>query len=592
MLDELVLKPYFVDPATLPKHQFYERSVMITEHLEAHSKGKYPKDIIEIARPNETFEQKEYRKLAYTPVTKTYFSKVVSTVAKIRRAEDWSVVFPDQPGVPEDETLEKYVTENYPNFDSLQNWFFSLQLREMCDDPNGVVAVFPYPKKNPDDDSEYLRPFTFWFESEDVIDFREGEFAVLRSSERSLINIDGKPAQRGLVYYVFDKDSWAVCTQVGELKDYKFISQILSHPVGHLPCFKIGGIIEEFKNGQTLYDSFVGDCLPFWDEAIRRYSDLQVQMVLHVHSEKWEIEDTPCKTCKGSGEVMTQYMGGKSVSSRCGTCNGLGCHSPKSPFGVKTIKSANKVSTTDAISVPIPPMGYIDKPIEQTQFIHDQVYENIQSGLAAINMEFLTMEPEVNSGVAKTLDRQEMNSFFYTVAAHIVNNIFQPSIYFISKWRHGTTYVEEKITAIQPAIKTPTDYDILTEDIIIQRISTAKQAGLSAKAMAELEIEFFKKEFGDNSTQVQMLTNSLLLDPLPNLSVDEKMTVLANRGCSQEEYILSSKLSYFINRAVNENKDFLTMPYSDKQKILDKYVAEAIAKQQSLKVPIVNSNGE
>lgn len=587
MLTAEFLSKYFVEPGKLPKHQFYDRSVYITNKLEAHSKGIYPAEIIEMARPNETQEQKDYRKSAFTPVTKTYFSKVVSTVTKISRAEDWSVKFPEQTDVSEDETLEDYTCENYPSFDSLLNWFFSLQIREMCDDPNGVIAVFPYPKLDPNNDAEFLRPFTFWFESEDVIDYKEGKYAVLRSAEKTTIRRGDKLSDEGLVYYVFDIDSWVKCKQVGEKDDYRFeLEGPFPHNIGSLPCFKIGGIIEEFKEGEMLYDSFVGDCLPFWDEALRRYSDQQVQMVLHVHSEKWEIEDTPCKTCKGSGSVMTQ-MGGKNHSVTCSSCYGSGGGTARGPFNVKMIKVAQKSGPTESITVPTPPMGYIPKPIEETKFIHDQVYENIKNGLAAINMEFLMNEPELNSGIAKTLDRQEMNTFFYVIARHIVKNILDPCYYFIAKWRYGRIYSEEQIMAILPEIRVPVKFDLLNEDLLIQRVSNAKTAGLSPGFMSEMERELAKKEFGEDSIQVQMLDAISQLDPLPNKDDQSKMTVLSNKGTTLQKYILSCNIQAFINRAVAENDDFFDMTYSDKMDILNGYVQEIIDNQEQAKRPVI-----
>lgn len=589
MLTEDLLRQYFVEPGKLPKHQFYDRSVIITDKLESHSKGKFPEKIIDVVRPNETAEQKAYRRAVFTPVTKTYFSKVVSTISKIGRAEDWKIEMPDQNDVAEGETLEDYTKESYPNFDSVANWLFSLQLREMCDDPNGVVAVFPYPKKDPLNDSEYLKPFTFWFESKDVINYVEGELAVLRSNEKSLVMVGDKQAKEGLVYYIFDADSWAKCTQVGIKSDYKFISDIQPHWMESVPCFKIGGIIEEFENGQMLYDSFIGDCLPYWDEALRRHSDLQVQMVLAVHSEKWEIQDSECKTCSGNGKVKSTYMGGTGMVT-CGTCNGSGGGTSRSPFNVKMIKPEKRNGSSDGVPIQTPPMGYINKPIGETQFIHDQVNENISNGLSAINMEFLMQQPLVNSGVSKTMDRQEMNSFFYMIARHLVKNVLEPTYYYLAKWRYGLNYSEEELMAILPEITIPTDFDVLTQDAIAQRLASAKTAGVSQSLMSNLEIQYAKKEFGDDSDQVEILEIALELDPLPGKTEDEKMTILSNKGTTLEKYILSANLIAFINRAYSENEDFCELEYAEKLDVLDVFVQEIIDGNTSNIVPIVNFN--
>lgn len=589
MLTDELIRQYFVAPDKLPKHQFYDRSVTITKKLEAHSKGKFPAEIIDIARPNETAQQKRYRKDVFTPVTKTYFSKVVSTISKIGGAEDWKIEMKEQPGVADGETLKDYTSESFPNFDSIPNWFFSLQLREMCDDPNGVIAVFPYPKKDVNNDSEYLRPFPFWFESQDVINYIEGELAVLRASEKSIVMIGDKQVKEGLVYYIFDTDSWTKCTQVGSKSDYRFSYEIQPHWLGHVPCFKIGGIIEEFENGEMLYDSFIGDCLPYWDEALRRHSDLQVQMVLHVHSEKWEIEDSQCKTCTGTGKVIDTRMGAGNRKVDCGTCNGSGGGTSRSPFNVKLIKVAQKNGPNQAVSIPTPPMDYIKKPIEETQFIHDQVNENITNGLAAINMEFLGREPQINSGIAKMMDRQEMNAFFAMIARHIVKNILDPVYYFTAKWRYGLNSSEKELMAILPEINIPSEFDILTQDVIAQRLVSAKTAGVSQSLTANLEIQYAKKEFGDESDQVEILEIALQLDPLPGKTEDEKMTILSNKGTTLEKYILSSNLIAFINRAYSENEYFCDLNYSEKLDVLNGYVKEITDENSGIVVPIFNN---
>jgi hypothetical protein len=599
MLTDEIIKQYTIEPSKIIKHPFYEQSVEVAKKLKNHSKGKFPADIIDVARPNETAEQKKYRKDVFTPVTKTYFSKVVSTIGKIGRAEDWKIEIPEQDNVAEGETFKDYTCTDFPNFDSVPNWFFSLQLGEMCDDPNGVIAVMPYPKKDNESDSEKLKPFPFWFSCESVIDFREGEFAVLRSKEKSVVSDGKNNFKAGLVYYIIDSDSWAKVVQVGIKDKYTFSYEIQDHWIGSLPCFKIGGIIEEFENGEMLYDSFIGDCLPFWDEALRRYSDQQVQMVLNVHSEKWEIEDSPCKTCKGTGEVASTYLGSRG-NVKCGSCNGSGGATAKSPFNVKLIKVQQKTGVSDSTPIPTPPMGYIQKPIEETKFIHDQVKENIKSGLSAINMEFLMSEPELNSGVAKTLDRQEMNAFFYNIARHIVHNVLNPTYYYLAKWRYGLLIPEDQIKEMLPEITVPTEFDILTQDLIAQRLASAKTAGASPSLLGSIQVQWAKKEFGEDSEQVEMLEDALQLDPLPGKTDDEKMTILSNKGTTLDKYILSCNLQSFLFRAYSEYQksdkegeeevDFCDRTYSEKMDILQTYIEEIKAASQSNVVPIVDFN--
>lgn len=591
MLTPDVINKYLTEPIHQPRHEFYNRSVEIHEMLEAHSKGKYPAKVIEVVRPNETAEQKAYRKEVFTPITKTYFSKVVTTIGKISRAEDWGVDWPKEAGAMKIDSLQGYTEKDFPYFDSLINWFFTVQLREMCDDPNGVVAVFPLAKVDPKNDTELYRPFTYWFSSERVIDYKEGSLAVLLSDEKSIVKQGDIDVKEGAIYYMFDADSWTKATQIGQKNEFQFEYQIAPHNIGHLPCFKIGGIIEEFQCGEMLYDSFVGDCIPYWNEALRRYSDLQVQMALHVHSEKWEIADTPCKVCNETGTVTTM-KGATHHKTACGTCGGSGSITKRGPFNVKAIKPSQKTGISESLAMPIPPMGYILKPIEDTRFINEIKRENILEGLAAINLEFLMNEPEVNSGIAKTLDRQEMNVYFYNIAYHIVNNILRPSYYLIAKWRYGMQMSDDQIVKGLPSITVPTKFDLINAEIIAQRIALANEANLNPALKTGMEIEYAKAEFGEDCEEAKVLRTIYDMDPLPNLTVDEKMTVLSNGGCSKEEYILSSKLNYFINKAVSQFDGFLDLRYQEKEKILMGYVKDAIKKSSAGLLPMVDASGQ
>lgn len=588
MLTAELLNKYLVDPIHQPKHEFYARSIEIHEALEAHSKGKYPAKVIEVVRPNETPDQKEYRKATFTPITKTYFSKVVTTIGKISRAEDWGIDWPEEKGVLKADSFKKYTEEEYPFFDSLVNWFFTVQLREMCDDPNGVIAVFPLAKQDPKNDTELYRPFTYWFGSERVIDYKEGSLAVLLSDEKSMLKSGDKQVKEGAIYYFFDADSWTIATQIGEVGQFTFEYEVVKHNIGHVPCFKIGGIIEEFKCGEILYDSFLGDCIPYWNEALRRYSDINVQLNLHVHSEKWEIEDTPCKVCKESGEVKVMGHDGAYHPMRCSNCNGSGSTSKRSPFNVKGIKPAQKTGINDSVSIPTPPMGYIQKPIQDTEFLNTIKKENILEGLAAVNLEFLMREPGINSGIAKIYDRQEMNVFFHNIAYHIVHNILNSSFYFIGKWRYGKQLSDKEVTDALPVIPVPTKYDIISAEVIAQRLALAKDANLTPSLKTGMEIEYAKAEFGEDCMEAKVIKTISELDPLPHKNEEEKMVILSNRGTTEAKYILSSNLSAFINRAISENDKFLDLNYAEKMGVLDKYVEEITKDNKKNIIPLVD----
>lgn len=579
MLDQDIISPYIGEHGE--KHSFYERSIEIAKNLMVHSRGDIPTHLFKMFRPNEDEKYLNYRQQAFKPVTKTYYSKVVNTIKKINRAEDWKIQF------SEDSEFKKYMVDEYPYFESLENWFFSIALNQMCEDPNSVFAVFPLTKDDPEDDTEQYKPYTSIFPSENVVYFKENKLCVLLSEEKSEVIVNNRKEYSGNIYYCIDKDSFMEVSQVGEkeLNQYEYASAI-KHNCKKMPAVKSGGIIEEFSNGDCLYDSFIGDALPFWDEAINRYSDHQVNMSIHLHPREWEMLDSPCKACK-NGKVEELFEG-KVLKHECRTCQGTGMISTRSPFDVKFIKPAFTTGADGVTAVPTPPMGIVERDIASIAFLKQEFIDNIGYGLSALNMEFLMKEPEVNSGTAKSLDRQEFNTYIYTIARHVVNNLFNQIFRFHACWMYPNS---TDIVKLLPSIPVPSKFDLLSSDLVSARLESAKNSGLSATIRGALEMEYADSVFGEESTEALIIKVTNLLDPIPYKTEDEKMIILSNSGVSKDSYILSSNIAAFINRAINEDSEFLTNTYDNQIILMKKYVDEIKNIGIGNLVPMLDDNG-
>lgn len=576
MLTQEYFKQYF--KRDLPKYSLYAESVKISNDLKIHSKGKYSIPLMEVARPNEAQEYKDYRKAVFKSVTKPYYGKVVNVISKGKRAEDWSITFPKQV-TAEGESLEDYTQKNYPTFDSLENWFFSVGLNTMLEDPNAVVAIFP--KTGTTFDNEYNKPFTEIFESEYVLDFQENHHCTLLSKEKSIVRVGKDDVKEGRIIYFIDKGLVRKFEQYGQKDDFTFNETwAFEQKSGYMPAFKIGGFIESFENGQILYKSFISDALDAWDESLRRYSDHQVNMVLHLHPYEWEIADSECATCKGKGVVGHRGASGY-IESDCKACHGAGKTTTRTPFGRKLIKPAAAMGVNNNVAIPTPPAGIVERDIASIDFLKKEYKDKIKEGLSALNMEFVMDEPELNSGVAKVVDRQELNNYVGTVYRHIVENILIPSYYFIAHWRY-----EGIADDVLPVINVPSKFDLLTSDVLANRLKTAKDGKFASSILNKLEMDYAKKEFGDDSRDAKIMQVVAELDPLPNKTEDEKMVILGNGGVTKEDYILSCMLPSFIIRAINENEKFFELRYKDQHAQLMKYVKEVEGKAEALIIPI------
>lgn len=580
MLTEEFISVYLTK--NYPKHHFYQESIDLRDKIAIHAKGLYPAGLIEMARPNEAEEYKDYRKNVFVPKTKKWFSKVKKTMAKGHLAEDWGIYWPSDPGnyAPDGEKLKDYTTLNYPYFDSLENWAFSIAFPSMLEDANSAIAVMPLPKQT-DKDTEYLRPYTFYFPCENVIDFKEDQYAVLLDPEKSVVTVLGERKSEGLIFHFFDKESYIRAEQYGEKDEYIFsvsstadgkdLSPVM-HNMGYLPVIKLGGTIMEFVESNKLWDSFVADCVDDWNEAIRRYSDHQVNMVLHLHPFEWEMADTPCKVCKGTGEESYVYNN-EIGKVKCTSCGGNGHVSIKTPFGKKVIQPAITRGVNEAVNIPTPPAGIIERDIASISFLQEEYKDQIRSGLAAINLEWLMDVPLSVSGESKAMDRQEAVTFFHEVYRHFVLNVMTPLYYFVAKWRYSTVG-EDQINKMMPYINIPKKFDLVTADLVGVRLKNAIESKFNPLIVDRLNIEYAKKEFGEGSDNLKRIECIQQLDPLPNKTDDEKMTAYSSKAITLKAYILSENLPAFVERAIFENKDFLNKNYAQKMEILEKYVEE------------------
>src|SRR5690606_24833657 len=379
---------------------FYKDAVEIAEEMAVHADGKFPEKLLYERRPNEPDEVLEYRKKIFSAKTKPTFLKIFASLQKIRRSSDWSIRFEgDFTRIADGESLEDYTTLNYPGFTSLTNWVFTLMLRKYLIDPNAVVMVMPMDRDV--DMNEYIQPTAQVFDSVNVLDFADGDFAVLVNPMGAVYQLANGIMMKGKSYYFVTTQSIERYDQINGRGQYSLVDRF-EHGLGELPAFQLKGILIDQVEDMYLYESRIGGIIPELNEALREYSDLQASKVLHQYPERWEFSQHECTVCNGTGVRRNpDYVNensGCSPSIACGSCqNGYVVKGPYSKIMVRPTNNA-----TEGISnIPIPPAGYVEKDVEIVKVMEESVERHITNALAAINFEFLAKTPLAESGIAK-----------------------------------------------------------------------------------------------------------------------------------------------------------------------------------------------
>ena len=549
----------FLRKVTSSKHSNFKETVELAQKLKVHANGEVPGHLIDERRPSEPEDIKAYRRKIYVPKTKNPISKVVNSLEKIRRSQDWVIQYDQnavKKSITEDETLEVYCEENYPAFTSLTNWVFSELLKQYLLDANGFVAVVP--KTQPESASEYVKPVAVFFDSTRVLDCMEGEYIVLLSADTSTYNTPNGRYTRtdGVIYYVITTTQVVRYEQTSTQGDLE-ATLVYEHGFGVLPAFKVGGIFLKRKNNATIYESRISSMAPSLDEAAREYSDLQAEIVQHIHSEKYAYTNTECPDCRGVGSI-TKEDGGERI--QCQRCKGVGSILNTSPYGIHLIQAAAVAEN----QIPTPPIAYVQKSVDIAKLQDERVRQHIYDALSTLNMEFLAEVPLSQSGIAKVVDKDELNNFVNGVAEDLVG-MMDKVYHFINEYRYAIIVPNEADRkAMLPKVNVPMKYDILSGGYLINEMAAAKAAGVSPVIMRELQIEYAKKQFYTTPEISYEAQAVFELDPLYGLTEDEKMTRKANGGVTEVDYIISCNIGSFVRRAVEADKNFYSLTFDKK----------------------------
>lgn len=578
-----LLKQYFT---TNKRRASYKDATDKYNDLRIHFNGETPTKLIYERRPSETNDLLAYRKQIYEPVTIEACSAVTRSLGKIRRSPDWTIKYPqgDEPAqIAEDESLEDYCEYNFPLGKSVTNWSFSILLKNLLIDTNSVILIVP---QNEDAEAnEYLQPIPIIFNSDRVYEYIPNQLAVLLSTETT-------EKYKGKIFIVVDAETKTVqrWEQKGNTTDF-LNTQTYTYPIEDFPCFRMPGIFEKmYGTNDVLTVSHIQPMVPRLNEAAREYSDMQASIVTYLFPESWEYASQKCEECAGTGFIQGVSTGkikggnGKRTVT-CTKCNGT-ASIITGPLRRMVLRSDIKTNMGE-VPIPSPPKGWLEKNTNIVELQDKRISDHIFRSLASINMQFLAQTPLTQSGIAKSVDKDELNNFVYGIAEDIVK-VMDMVYYFCNEYRYYFIVPNEKARkALVPVIPVPEKYDIVTGVDLTEELKGIKDAQVTSALMIEKEFEFTNKVFASEPDVRNRLECFYSLDPLPGVNEDEKLTRLQAGGITEQDYVISSNIVPFIRMAFFENEDFNELPFDKQQAKMVEYATakmKIIADAESAKM--------
>lgn len=553
-------------------HPFYKETVDLHKKIRVHANGEKPGELITERRPSESDKIQKYREKIYVPVTKSCFTKVFNSLMKIRKSPEWDVNF-DKEKIPATErtgeTIEDYLMTNFPKYTSVTNWYFQICLKQQLVDTNAKVFVRPINFEVPD--NEYLKPYPFIYKSENVIDYEYKKYYILKSDEKVKYVQSGQTYTDGERYYVVTDTNIQIFDQVTADKRF-FESLNYVHNLGHIPVYDIKGVVVNETLYQTLYESKIMGMIPFLDEACREYSDQQAEVVQHVHSTMWVLGLNDCRRCAGTGKLIKKENNIK-VESHCDICGGKGIY-PFNPYE-NFVQAKPPAGETN---LPSPPAGFITKDTSIVEIQRQRIEGHFFNAYASINMEFLASTPLNQSGLAKEVDKEELNNFVHGIAedgVELLDNI----IYCINEYRYGASVEESKRIESLPVINVPQKFDLLGADYYLEELQNLKTAKTDPSIINAAEIEYANKRFSTDTKLKDMVALKISLDPFAGTPQDTVQSNLAFELIKKEQAIIHANIHSFIERAMEENKNFASLPKKQQVETLLRYAEELLAEQ-------------
>jgi hypothetical protein len=562
------------------RHPLYEDTVKHAEEMSVHIYGDRPYYLLERVRPREEEEVKSYRIENYEPTTKAGADKAIDIVSKIFNPTLYSIRWKDQNSQIDE--LKSYTFDYYPNYNSLVTYNKDVVLRKMLADPNGVMAVKP--GAIPEDQAERIEPEVVIYGSPNVWYYDKDHFLIFHHEET-------EDSKKIFYFDYYDKENYYHFNAWYDASNKQVVTVVIDeypHGFKEIPAWLLRGKSRQNDNGSIVYESFFSPALAHWNLAVIHESDLLGAYINHMHPLRYELseecnykftwEDGVPYPCRGG--TIKYGPKDKSYSIDCPSCLGSGYKAPKSPYGVYQFDK-KKLSEGDNIGG-LQPAGFITVPVEATKLLEERTREMNKKALWAINMDVEDEVGENQSGVAKVIDRSGQQDTIFNIGSVIFDIHLPNQYYFINKYMFET---EAKSTRKEenknlPEINKPTIIDILTVSDLINNFHVAKTAGVDKNVLRLKQIEIINRDPSLVPEQKAYMVALVDLDPLFGYPQNE-IDLGVNKGVIRKiDWTIHENLKPFLDRALEEDQDFLNRNRSEKVQKLEEYANELIEGEQ------------
>lgn len=560
------------------RHRAYSLTCDHADELAPHARKVRPDDLLKTVRPGEPKNIQDYRLAVWQPVTYTDWTRAVNVIYRIFQPGGFHIFYKDVDSPQTKELpLRTYCEDAFGDYYSLMNFVKDVAIPDTLADPNAVIAMLP--SVNDPERMKEVLPTVFL--SHNVL-YRDREIFILKSDDKSVVTVGQSQKMIGVTGYIMTATDTYRFMQVGKAEDMQFQAEVIDrHGLGYIPARVTGGTVNSF-NGVTFYTSLLAGVVPQWNKAIVLSSEMDGFTFRHLNPHLVRAQ-TPCPTCKGAGT----FVDASNKVMDCSPCGGsgfLGINTNKtgSPyqdttFDIKALKDMG-ISSVDGL------MAYVAPPTQAFEQFRQMIAEHVQAGFSSVNMDILNKVGANQSGIAKSIDRQDLNSFLASCAEHFFDQIewlYKVVIDMMYRPVVGDAAADEMF----PAIARPRRFDYVTLDGILTEAKEAKEAGVHPSIQRGINLQVAGTMFGNDSTEAKMVRAQIELDPYEGMSEDELLTLKTMNVIDSRAVYIHANIASLVSQAITERPDFLFLSLDDQREIIDAIVVKKLAEMQGPGLP-------
>lgn len=463
--------------------------------------------------PRETDEQRMWRYSQYRPLTRAPFLQLTDiVVGAIFQDSNYSIV------VENDDDREYIWKANFQGYD-IAGWFANIGIPSMIEDPNGIIVRMP------------KRPFYEYSEGKIDVDliFVNSKDIVFRNEHNLIFKY------KGYAFWVNDRVIFRfTCDKNGKYHvSNEDARGYYAHLFGRLPIDVAGGV----WNTQGFFDSFFSKAKPIADEYISSYS--AEQLIDKEASHPFiTLADDECPDCT-NGEY-TEVVDGQAVGlKKCSTCHGTGRIVSRNP-GDRIYAPPSEMDK-DFVKIVSPNTSVNEYHHKKNNDIFDNLLQSL--GLLKVDAS--------QSGVAKTIDKEELYKFISKISNHLFDNLIYNSLHDIIAYRN----VVSVNGVLKPSIYSfsiikPTQYQISTAEDLINIYEKTKTAGMPIFLRNKAVKAYVDREYSGDEVMRKKADVILELDKTAVFTVDEKLSQKTIGAFTVADLVFSDSLPSIIDELI------------------------------------------